>query len=167
MWPIEPNEPASNSPALVEDGRHLSPGSTAAATLSQSCIGNGWSVKGEIAGTESLFIGGCLEGAINLPNGLLTLGPQSRVRAEVTVRDMVVRGQIEGQIVVTNRLDIRSGAVVTGNIAASRLSIEDGACIQGKVNTAEELAVLARPGGAAAEGAKITRLRPRAMPIPA
>ena len=89
------------------------------------------------------------------------------MQAEVTVCGMVVQGQIEGEIVVTNQLDIRSGAVVTGSIAASRLSIEDGACMQGKVNTAEELAVPAHPGGVAAEGAKITRIRPRTVPIPA
>jgi cytoskeletal protein CcmA (bactofilin family) len=110
----------------------------AASTVSQSSIGKGWVIKGEITGTEPLFIDCCVEGTIDLPGGLVTLGRNGQVSATISAGDIVVLGSVSGDITATNRLEVRAAGVVTGNVTASRLSIEEGAYLQSSVNIARD-----------------------------
>jgi len=173
MWNIRKAETPSNSgvldpasPARVEPIIR-----TAAPALSQSTIGRGWVIKGEITGTEPLFIDGCVEGTINMPGELVTLGPNGRVSATISASDVVVRGTVNGEVVASNRLEIRSGADVTGTLAASRLSIEEGAHIHGGVTTALEESEAASPKGTGKTHlvgkSKGSRVQPEALPMSA
>ncbi len=152
MWNIRRIETPSNSPVLeaVHPERVEPITLTSASTCNQSTIGKGWVIKGEITGTESVFIDGCVEGTINLPGNLVTLGPNSQVTATISARNVVVRGSVQGEVVASNRLEIRAEGAVTGTVNAARLCIEEGAFINcGVNNLLEESGPAVKTGSAA------------------
>jgi cytoskeletal protein CcmA (bactofilin family) len=63
----------------------------------------------------------------------LTVGPNARIRADVSVRDVVVFGHLTGNVQATGRVDLRQSAIVSGDILAGRLSVEESAILKGKV----------------------------------
>lgn len=91
-------------------------------------------VKGEISGSESLFIDGKVEGTINLSGNRVTVGRNGQVAANISAREIVVLGKIRGNVVATDRVDIRSEGALTGDVSAARISIEDGAFFKGGID---------------------------------
>jgi cytoskeletal protein CcmA (bactofilin family) len=96
-------------------------------------IGKSVVVRGELSGNEDLYMDGDLEGTISLTESRLTIGPNARVLADIKVRDLVVFGNLKGNVHATGRIDLRQSAVVNGDVFASRLSIEESAVIKGRV----------------------------------
>ncbi len=154
MW--KPNQPANASPnpgneptrptALPQTPAHevSSPAIAArpatpnsAATQSptdQATIGKSLVVKGEVTGSESLYIDGKVEGAINLPGNRVTVGRNGQVAANISAREVVVLGKVKGNINASDRVDIRSEGALTGDVIAQRISIEDGAFFKGGID---------------------------------
>jgi len=100
----------------------------------QATIGKGLLVKGEITGSESLFIDGKVEGSINLPGNRVTVGRNGQVTASISAREIVVLGKIKGNVAATDRVDIRAEGALTGDVTAARISIEDGAFFKGGID---------------------------------
>ena len=96
-------------------------------------IGKSVSIRGELSGSEDLFLDGRFEGTIHLTESRLTVGPNAEVTADLDVRDLIVFGRVDGNIQATGRIELRQSAVVNGDIIASRLSIEESASIRGRV----------------------------------
>ena len=126
--PVRPAAPAFEPPVA----RPAAP--APAASGDQATIGKGLMVKGEITGSESLFIDGKVEGAINLPGNRVTVGRNGQVAANISAREIVVLGKIRGNVVATDRVDIRSEGALTGDVSAARISIEDGAFFKGGID---------------------------------
>jgi len=104
-------------------------------------------VEGEITGQEDLFIDGEVHGKIRLHGGKLTIGPESRVTAEIEAREVVVRGEVKGNIKAHDRVRIGVTGRVTGAISTPLIGIEEGAEVHGlRVNLEKE--ERARPAGA-------------------
>lgn len=97
-------------------------------------LGKSVSIKGDLVGTEDLFLDGEIEGTIRLPEGRLTIGPNGRAQADVEVRDLIVFGQLTGKISATGRVDLRQSATVLGDIQAGTLAIEESATLKGRVD---------------------------------
>jgi cytoskeletal protein CcmA (bactofilin family) len=96
-------------------------------------IGKSVIIRGELSGNEDLYIDGDVEGTVTLPESRLTIGPNARVRADISVRDVIVFGHLTGNIQATGSVDLRQSAVVNGDILAGRLSIEESAVLTGRV----------------------------------
>ena len=96
-------------------------------------IGKSVVIRGELSGNEDLYIDGDVEGTVTLPEGRLTIGPNARVRADINVRDVIIFGQVTGNVKATGRVDVRQSAIVKGDIHAGRLSIEESAVLTGRV----------------------------------
>ena len=105
--------------------------STAASGLAQ--IGKSVVVKGELSGSEDLYLDGQVEGSIALKGNNLTLGPNGQIKGSVEAKGVIVQGKLEGNIQAGDRVDLRKSAVVNGDISAQRISIEEGAFLKGKV----------------------------------
>lgn len=116
--------------AQSSDSSHSLSGSPkAAASISQ-----GIRIKGEVTGTEDLFVDGFVEGKLNLTaNCCLTVGPNGNVKADLNAREIIVRGKVEGKVIARDRLQIGSTGQITGEVQTDRLTIEDGATLRGKV----------------------------------
>lgn len=98
-----------------------------------ACLSQGIRIKGEITGSEDLFIDGNVEGKVTFRNAVLTVGPNANVKADIDAREIVVRGRVEGQLNGAERVQIWHTAKVNGDIRSQRLAIEDGAEFRGKV----------------------------------
>jgi cytoskeletal protein CcmA (bactofilin family) len=155
MW--KPNQPGS-TPSTPEPARPASPVSSgasfeatrtagAAATPAgdQATIGKSLVVKGEVSGSESLYIDGKVEGAINLPGNRVTVGRNGQVAANISAREVVVLGKVRGNIQASDRVDIRSEGSLTGDVVAARISIEDGAFFKGGID-------ITKPGAPGKDG---------------
>src|SRR6202041_3301658 len=117
--------------ALIQSIRSAFQMSTAASGLAQ--IGKSVVVKGELSGSEDLYVDGQVEGSIALKGNSLTVGPNGQVKASVDAKGVVVQGKLDGNIQASDRVDLRKSAIVTGDISAQRISIEEGAYLKGKV----------------------------------
>jgi len=98
-------------------------------------MGNGASivVKGQIAASEDFVVTGRVEGSIRLDAGVLTLSQGSQVVGEIAAPAAVVNGELQGNVVVTERLDVRATAVIRGNLNSPALVLADGANVTGRV----------------------------------
>jgi cytoskeletal protein CcmA (bactofilin family) len=147
MW--KPNQPGSATPPAPEPTRPTPPvtGGTsfdaartsagapgAVAAGEQATIGKSLVVKGELSGSESLYIDGKVEGAINLPGNRVTVGRNGQVAANISAREIVVLGKVRGNCQASDRVDIRSEGSLTGDVIAARISIEDGAFFKGGID---------------------------------
>lgn len=146
----EPPRPAAPATPAYEPARAAAP---ATAVGEQATIGKGLFIKGEITGSESLYIDGKIEGTINLPGNRLTVGRNGQVNAAINAREIVVLGKVKGNVSATDRVDIRAEGALTGDVSAARISIEDGAFFKGGID-------IKKPDGAKATGvvepAKVT-----------
>ena len=124
----EPPRPAPPTPNVEPANRIGAPAGD------QAIISKGLFVKGEISGTESLYIDGKVEGSINLPGNRVTVGRNGQVGANVTAREVVVLGKVRGNVSVSDRVDIRAEGALSGDVAAARISIEDGAFFKGGID---------------------------------
>jgi len=97
-------------------------------------IGKSVVIKGELSGSEDLYVDGQVEGSIALKNNSLTVGPNGQIKASVEAKGIVVQGKLDGNVIATDRVDLRKSAVVSGDIVTQRISIEEGAYLKGKVD---------------------------------
>jgi len=108
-------------------------------------IGKSVTIRGELSGSEDLFMDGEIDGTITLTESRLTVGPNARIRADINVQDVVVFGKIEGNVRATGRLELRQSASIVGDIQAGRLSIEESASLRGRVELTDSTPVAQRP----------------------
>ena len=96
----------------------------------EGSFGKSICVKGELSGEQDLLVDGRVEGAIQLRDHVLTVGPHARIDAHVFARVVIVFGQIVGKITAGDRVDIRDNGSVDGDIVSPRVIIADGAHFQ-------------------------------------
>jgi cytoskeletal protein CcmA (bactofilin family) len=99
----------------------------------QATIGRSLVVKGEVSGSESLFIDGRVEGSINFPDNRVTVGRNGIVAANITANEVVIMGKVQGNVECADRLDIRSEGLLAGDVITHRISVEEGAILKGGV----------------------------------
>jgi cytoskeletal protein CcmA (bactofilin family) len=140
MWKKEDSRPQGVPEISTgSGGSREASGALPVSGRATACISQGIRIKGEITGSEDLFVDGPLEGKLNLGNGSLTVGPNGTVKADVTAREVIVRGRVEGKIAGRERVQLWSTGQVLGEVQTQRLAIEDGAVLRGKVETGKPL----------------------------
>ena len=159
--PGEPERPAMPAPATTSAASEPTPPAprpVATTTADQATIGKSLVIKGEVTGSESLYIDGRVEGSINLSGNRVTVGRNGVVSANINAREIVVLGKVRGNLTASDRVDIRSDGSLTGDVVAARISIEDGAFFKGGIDI--------RKAGQKANGeeVKARRLKPPAQP---
>jgi cytoskeletal protein CcmA (bactofilin family) len=97
-------------------------------------IGKSVVIKGDLSGSEDLYVDGQVEGTISLKNNSLTVGPHGQVKASVEAKAIVVQGKLEGNVQASDRVELRKSAVMTGDISTQKIAIEEGAYLKGKVD---------------------------------
>jgi cytoskeletal protein CcmA (bactofilin family) len=149
------------SPSTTEPTPATAPRNAMMSTAEQATIGKSLVIKGEVSGSESLYIDGRVEGSISLPGNRLTVGRNGVVTANVNAREIVVIGKVKGNLNATDRVDIRNEGSLTGDVVAQRISIEDGAFFKGGID-------IQKPNQKANGEAKTTgKLDPLSTPVEA
>jgi len=128
---LKSSSPASNPNAY-------NPVKTVTAPVDQATIGRTLVIKGEISGSEALYIDGRVEGKIVMPESRVTVGRNGKVDASIQAKEVVVMGKVNGNIECSDRVDIRSEGSVHGDISTVRISVEDGAALKGGIQVLNE-----------------------------
>jgi cytoskeletal protein CcmA (bactofilin family) len=132
LQPANPANDAKCSPTPYTPPKNIT-GSMEQATIGRSVV-----IKGDISGSEPLYIDGRVEGTINFTDSRVTIGRNAVIVANVSAKEVVVMGTVTGNIHCSDRLDIRSEATVTGDVVTPRVCIEDGAMVKGSVEVRTE-----------------------------
>jgi cytoskeletal protein CcmA (bactofilin family) len=134
--PGEPERPAMPAPTAPMSASEPAPAPrpVTTTTADQATIGKSLVIKGEVTGSESLYIDGRVEGSINLAGNRVTIGRNGIVAANINAREIVVLGKVRGNLTASDRVDIRSDGSLTGDVIAARISIEDGAFFKGGID---------------------------------
>jgi cytoskeletal protein CcmA (bactofilin family) len=101
--------------------------------MEQATLGATMVVKGELSGAQAFYVDGRVEGSIHFPHHRVTIGRGAVVQASIEAREVVIMGAVTGNIDCGDRVDIRSEAVVTGDVVTQRISIDEGALVKGSV----------------------------------
>src|SRR5918993_92999 len=97
-------------------------------------IGKSVVIKGELNGSEDLTIEGQVEGKIELKDHVLTIGPNGKIKAQVFAKAVIVLGEMNGNVTTTEKVEIRDGGSVDGDIVSPRVAIAEGAHFRGSVD---------------------------------
>lgn len=127
-------------------------------------IGKSVVVKGELSGSEDLYLDGEVEGTIELHDHSITIGPNGRIRASVRAREIIVHGKVDGNLYGGDKVELKKSAVLVGDVFTQRIAIEDGAYFKGGIDiqkteskgTAPELKSAAASGTPTASGSIAT-----------
>ena len=137
MWKHDKAVNSTSEPSTAQ----AQPGRAAAPQVSKQQIGRevaniGKSVfiKGELNSREDLTIDGQVEGKIELKDHTLTIGSTGKTTAEVFAKTLIVMGAINGNIAASEKVDLRDGAAVEGDIVAPRVAIAEGAHFRGSID---------------------------------
>jgi cytoskeletal protein CcmA (bactofilin family) len=109
-------------------------------------IGKAVRVVGQIFTREDLYVDGDVEGTIESLDTRITIGTNGRVQASIKAREVVILGQIQGDVEATDKVDLRKDAKLVGNITTARISIEDGAVFKGSIDIRKSEPKAAAPG---------------------
>ena len=105
----------------------------ATADCATAWLGSSLHVKGEITGNEDLQIDGSVEGLVQLDKWKLTVGATAKLTADINARDVVVYGDVKGNVRAKARIEIKKGGSVNGNLTTAQIMIEDGADFKGSI----------------------------------
>jgi cytoskeletal protein CcmA (bactofilin family) len=108
-------------------------------------IGKSVVIKGELSGSEDLTIEGHVEGKIELKDNVLTIGPNGRIKAAVFAKAVIVLGEVNGNIAASEKVDIRDGGSVDGDIVSPKVAIAEGAHFRGSVDMQKKSGAPAQP----------------------
>ncbi|HKV49405.1 MAG TPA: polymer-forming cytoskeletal protein [Candidatus Acidoferrales bacterium] len=123
------------------------PASAPLPTNIDSCIGSGLKIRGEITGSSDMYIDGDVQGKVRVGSGRLTVGPSGRVQADLEAREIIVNGNVVGNLKAADRVQLGPTGSVQGSVVTPRIGIDDGARLRGNVETAPAGAA----GGASAK----------------
>jgi len=100
----------------------------------QATIGKSLVIKGEVSGSEALYIDGRVEGTINLPGHRVTVGRNGQVQANINAKEVVILGKVKGNVTASDRAEIRNEGSLSGDVICQRICIEDGAYFKGGID---------------------------------
>ena len=101
--------------------------------MANTIIGSSIVVDGEISGDEDLVVQGTVKGKISLKESLFVEG-SGVVEADIETQTVEVSGKVTGNIVATDKVELKSQCHVVGDIRAPRILIADGAAFKGNVD---------------------------------
>lgn len=128
--PAQPVQPVQSAPAQPAAQQ---PYQAPAPTSTPTVFGRSMKIVGEVTSDEELYLDGELDGKLNLRNRL-TIGPNSKVNANIKATEIVVFGTIKGNVESESRVSLRTGASIVGDIKTAGIVIEDGAYFKGGID---------------------------------
>jgi len=103
-------------------------------------IGKSVVIKGQLSGSEDLYVDGQVEGSIELKENSLIIGTSGHVQADINAKSLVVQGKLEGNVQASERAELKKSAVAVGDILTQRISVEEGAYFKGKIEIQRDAA---------------------------
>lgn len=166
MWkstdPKAPSTPGSSpSPQSVPSGTGTTSAAPKPVTMAPrpveiqseiAHIGKSVVIKGELSGSEDLYLDGEVEGSVELKQHSLTIGPHGKVRANLHAREVILHGKVDGNVQADDRVELKKSAILVGDVSTQRIVIEDGAFFKGSIDIQKESGSGRAMGAAAGAG---------------
>jgi cytoskeletal protein CcmA (bactofilin family) len=99
-----------------------------------TAIGQAIFIKGDIYSEEDLFVDGQVQGSVELKGGRLTIGPNGKAESNVKAREVVIMGQVHGDVEASQKITIRKQGSLVGNIRTTGIVIDDDAYFKGSID---------------------------------
>jgi cytoskeletal protein CcmA (bactofilin family) len=135
-----------------------------------SMIGKSIVIKGEIVASDPIYVYGSVEGSINAPAHRVTIGKEGRVKADIHAREVVIMGEVCGNLESRERVEIRSDGSLLGDLSTSRIYIEEGAVLSGSIEvhkpSKKEKAEAREEQAPEADGSELDRKGVVSFPVP-
>jgi cytoskeletal protein CcmA (bactofilin family) len=125
-------------------------------TPSQATIGKSVKIHGDLSGKEDLVINGTVEGTVDFRENNVTVGEGGKVNANITARNIIIKGEVKGEMRGSEQVTINPSGRVTGDIRAPRVVLNDGCQFKGLVDMEDK----PHAGGEGRVGAKPVGPRP-------
>lgn len=143
MNPTQPAQPvpplaAASTPSPTPAPAHKETPKPADSHRDVGHIGKSVHIRGELSGSEDLYLDGEIEGTIDLRDHTLIIGPNGKIKAAITARDLVVHGKVEGNVTASGRVELRKSCTLMGDVSTQRIMIEDGAFFKGAIDIKEK-----------------------------
>lgn len=132
-------------------------------------IGKSVTIRGQIAAREDLTIDGEVEGTIEAQEHRIVIGPNGRVRATVKAREVIILGQLFGNVEAGDKAELRRDGKLVGDVRTMRIAIEDGAWFKGSIDIVRQEAPKVQPrppASATTSGAPAQPLAPVVISSP-
>jgi cytoskeletal protein CcmA (bactofilin family) len=130
MW----EERKTNNTPTPAPAQAPAPATTTPAKPRLAVIGPNMLVIGKVESSEDLYIDGEVRGTLQADNCRLTIGPNGRATAGARAREVDIQGRVEGDVVTDEKIAIRKGGQLVGDIKAAGIVIEDGAYFKGSID---------------------------------
>ncbi|MFO7152003.1 MAG: polymer-forming cytoskeletal protein [Bacillota bacterium] len=103
-------------------------------------IGKGTEIQGVIRASGVLRIEGRVEGELESAGDVI-VADTGAVNAHIKARNAIIAGEVNGNIFLSGKLEIKSSGRVLGDLKVEGLTIEDGAFFEGRceMNKAKEV----------------------------
>jgi cytoskeletal protein CcmA (bactofilin family) len=128
---------------------------------STSLLSKNVKIEGEIQGPENLHVEGYIKGSIKL-SGDVFVGNTGIVEADVEAKNIVIQGEVTGNVLAHQQLEIHPTGKLIGNCSAASIDIKEGAIFEGRSNMIKSLRSSAGPGSST----KISPTQPPKSPKP-
>jgi cytoskeletal protein CcmA (bactofilin family) len=136
-----PSQPQGNGPQGNPAPPNPAPTSRPPVVTTQPAVkaegptvfGKSMKIIGDVTCDEELYVDGELEGKLDL-KGRLTIGPESKVSANIRAKEVIVFGSVRGNVEAEERIALRAGATIVGDIKTAGIIIEDGAYFKGGID---------------------------------
>ena len=140
LWKNTQRPEASEEPAL--ESPRTAPSHTSAPLghrelgegAEMANIGKSISIKGDVLGEEDTLIEGRVEGRIELKNHHLTIGVNGDVQGEVAAKQITIEGRVSGNVIASERIELRDSARLEGDLTTPRLLVQEGSQLNGKIS---------------------------------
>jgi len=100
---------------------------------SSAAIGASIRIRGDVTGDENLIIQGEVDGTITVHGHNVTISRTGKVKANIEANQIIVEGELAGDMNGDEKVIIRETGNVHGNIVAPRVTLEDGALFKGSI----------------------------------
>jgi cytoskeletal protein CcmA (bactofilin family) len=135
--PSQPTQPAPAPAAVNIPPKESSPKPLVEARADVGHIGKSVVIRGELSGSEDLYLDGEIEGDINLRDHKLLIGPNGRIKASIAARDVIIHGRVTGNVTASERVELKRSCSLSGDVSTQRIVIEDGAFFKGAIDIKE------------------------------
>ena len=97
-------------------------------------IGRAVKIIGDVSSGEDLYIDGEVQGTLEARGASVTIGPNGNAKCDVRARDVVIHGQVEGNVEAHRKITIRKEGSLVGNIKTAGIAIDDDAYFKGSID---------------------------------
>lgn len=102
--------------------------------MAETVIGPSIQIEGDITGSDALTVLGTVRGGRISVKEALTVAASGRIEGDVESSAVDISGVIQGNVAATDKVELKSGGKLVGDVKAPRILIADGASFKGNIN---------------------------------